>query len=145
MMMSFRGGVFKERKKKFLSALESSVVVVVFFVVERKREESKVESVVVVVLVVVALSRGKESSLGRLSHPLHPKEREKRKTTLEEEEEENTHAKQRVFFGLFFRLFFVVFGQTPAKIVSFPLFECDPKTKRDCLGYRFFFFLDSHQ
>tara|TARA_B100001758_G_scaffold145833_1_gene125639 strand:- start:85 stop:216 length:132 start_codon:yes stop_codon:yes gene_type:complete len=41
----------------------------------------------------------------------------------EEEEEENTHAKQRVFFGLFFRLFFVVFGQTPAKIVSFPLFK----------------------
>ena len=58
---------------------------------------------------------------------------------MEEEEEENTHAKQRVFFGLFFRLFFVVFGQTPAKIVSFPLFECDPKTKRDCLGYRLFF------
>ena len=113
----------RERKREVSFCFGVFVVVVVFFVVERKREESKVESVVVVVLVVVALSRGKESSLGRLSHPLHPKEREKRKTTLEEEEEEeNTHAKQRVFFGLFFRLFFVVFGQTPAKIVSFPLF-----------------------
>ena len=110
----------RERKREVSFCFGVVVVVVVFFVVERKRER---ESVVVVV-VVVALSRGKESSLGRLSHPLHPKEREKRKTTLEEEEEEeNTHAKQRVFFGLFFRLFFVVFGQTPAKIVSFPLFK----------------------
>ena len=109
----------RERKREVSFCFGVVVVVVVFFVVERKRER---ESVVVVV--VVALSRGKESSLGRLSHPLHPKEREKRKTTLEEEEEEeNTHAKQRVFFGLFFRLFFVVFGQTPAKIVSFPLFK----------------------
>jgi len=117
----------RERKREVSFCFGVVVVVVVFFVVERKREESKVESVVVV-LVVVALSRGKESSLGRLSHPLHPKEREREK----EEEEENTqNAQQRVFFGLFFRLFFVVFlaKQKPAKIVSFPL-ECDPKTKR---------------
>ena len=114
----------RERKREVSFCFGVVVVVVVFFVVERKRER-----VVVVVVVVVALSRGKESSLGRLSHPLHPKEREREKRKKKKKTHKN--AQQRVFFGLFFRLFFVVFlaKQKPAKIVSFPL-ECDPKTKR---------------
>ena len=96
----------RERKREVSFCFGVVVVVVVFFVVERKREESKVESVVVVVLVVVALSRGKESSLGRLSHPLHPKEREKRKKKKKKTHKTHNRGCFLVFFFASFLLFF---------------------------------------
>ena len=143
MMMSFRGGVFKERKKKFLSALESSSSSSSFSS-SKGREKSQ-------------RSRASSSSSSSSSRfhaeksrrsvvsltPFTRKRERKGRRLWKKKKKKKTHTQNRGCFLVFFFASFLLFlaKRRPKSYLFRSLNNVIQKTKRDCLGYRFFFFL----